>query len=50
MPVIEWEESMVDITEGDGRQICFTSDIGSAVPYEVQVGVRQKGTPATRGQ
>ena len=51
MPVIEWDESVVNITEGDNRQICFSSDIGSDVSYEVQVGVRPKGSsPATRGQ
>lgn len=51
VPVIEWDESVVNITEGDNRQICFSSDIGSDVSYEVQVGVRPKGSsPATRGQ
>ena len=50
MPVIEWDDSVVNITEGGNRQICFSSDIGSAVSYMVQVGVRQKGSPATRGK
>ena len=40
----------MNITEGDNRQICFSSDIGSAVSYQVLVGVRPKGSsPATRG-
>ena len=50
MPVIEWDDSVVNVTEGGSRQICFSSDIGSDVPYEVIVGVRQKGSPALRGQ
>ena len=50
VPVIEWDDSVVNITEGGSRQICFSSDIGSDVPYEVMVGVRQKGSPALRGQ
>ena len=50
MPVIEWDNSVVNITEGGNRQICFSSDIGSAVPYVVEVDVRQKGSPAIRGQ
>jgi hypothetical protein len=50
VPVIQWDESVVNVTEGGNRQICFSSDIGSDVPYDVQVGVRQKGSPALRGQ
>ena len=50
MPVIEWNDPEVNITEGDNMQICFTSDIGSDVPYEVRVGVSPKGaSSATRG-
>ena len=41
---------MVPINEGRDEQVCFTSDIGTAVPYQVRVGVREKGdNPATRG-
>ena len=52
MPVIEWDESVhvLNITEGGNRQVCFSSDIGSDEPYDVQVSVRQKGSPALRGQ
>ena len=40
----------MNMTEGDSRQICFSSDIGSDISYEVQVGVLEKGSnPATRG-
>ena len=41
----------MNITEGDNRQICFSTDIGSDVSYEVQVDVHPKGSsPAIRGQ
>ena len=49
-PEIMWEESEVNIPEGGDREVCFTSDIGTAVPYQVRVGARNKGAnPATRG-
>ena len=50
VPEIKWEESEVTIPEGDNRQVCFNSNIGTAQPYVVTVEVRGKGdSPATRG-
>ena len=50
MPVIKWNDSLVIIPEGDNRQVCFSSDIGTAQPYDVMVGAREKGaSPATQG-
>ena len=50
MPVTTWDDSQVTIPEGGNRQVCFSSDIGTAQPYDVMVGAREKGTsPATRG-
>ena len=46
MPIIEWDEPEVNITEGDMRLICFSSDIGSDVLYPVQVRVDSKGDGA----
>ena len=47
-PSVAWEESEITVNEGEERQICFVVDSGSAVPYEVEVGVHGKGTlPAT---
>lgn len=51
VPEVEWEEHEVTIPEGEDREVCFTSNIGTAVPYEVNVGVREKGlNPAARGR
>ena len=50
-PVITWEEPEVTIPEGGSEQVCFTSDIGTAQPYQVRVGVRGKGDrPAAQGR
>ena len=50
VPVITWDDSQVTIPEGENRQVCFSSDIGTAQPYDVMVGAREKGTsPATQG-
>ena len=51
MPEIKWEERVVIIPEGEDKQVCFNSDIGTAQAYDVTVGVREKGsTPATSGK
>ena len=51
VPEVAWEEPEVTITEGDDGEVCFRSDTGTAAPYEVEVGVREKGSnPATQGK
>ena len=51
VPEIKWEERLVVIPEGEDRQVCFNSDIGTAQPYDVTVGVRGKGSkPAASGK
>ena len=51
MPEVKWEERIVTIPEGGDREVCFTSNIGTARPYDVAVGVRGKGAaPATSGK
>ena len=51
VPTVTWDEDEVTIPEGDDRQVCFNTNIGTAVPYEVEVGVREKGSyPATQGK
>ena len=51
VPEIKWEESVVTVPEGEDRQVCFNSDIGTAQPYSVVVGVRGKDpSPATGGK
>ena len=53
VPEVAWEEPQVTIREGDDRQVCFTTNIGTATPYEVEVGARPKGgstNPATLGK
>ena len=50
MPVVTWDERVVNIPEGGNRQVCFSSDIGTAQSYNVMVGAREKGArPAMRG-
>ena len=50
VPVVSWEEREVNVSEGGNRQVCFSSDIGTAQPYNVMVGARPKGAnPAIRG-
>ena len=47
-PVVTWEDRQVSVNEGDPLQVCFTSDIGSAQAYTIDVAARAKGTnPAT---
>ena len=48
VPEVEWEIPEFTIPEGEDREICFTTDIGTATPYEVVVGAREKGaSPAS---
>ena len=48
--MVSWEEREIDVPEGGNRQVCFSSDIGTAQPYNVMVGAREKGAnPAIRG-
>ena len=48
VPVVSWDDHEVSIPEGDNRQVCFSSDIGTAQPYTVMVDARRKGaSPAT---
>ena len=50
VPVITWDDSQVTIPEGENRQVCYSSDIGTAQPYDVMVGAHEKGaSPATQG-
>ena len=52
MPEIKWSisGSEVSISEGEYMSFCFSNDIASAVPYQVEVGVRPKGNTATSGK
>ena len=52
VPEVKWDDDVeISIPEGDDRRICFSSDIGTASPYDVVVGVRGKGDPpATSGK
>ena len=50
VPSVSWDEDEVNIPEGRNREVCFSSDIGTAEPYNVMVGARPKGSsPATQG-
>ena len=50
VPVITWDDPQVTVPEGGNEQVCFSSNIGTAQPYNVMVGAREKGaSPATRG-
>ena len=50
MPVITWDDPQVTVPEGENEQVCFSSNFGTAQPYSVMVGAREKGaSPATRG-
>ena len=46
VPVVSWNDREVSIPEGDNRMVCFSSDIGTAQPYNVMVGARGKGASA----
>lgn len=54
MPKIQWEmldsESDVSIVEGEEKTFCFSSEIPSAVSYQVEVGVRPKGDRVASGK
>ena len=48
-PEARWTESQVDVDEGGARQVCFTTDIGSAQSYNIIVSAREKQPrPATQ--
>ena len=50
VPEIVWIDRNVTVPEGGDRELCFMSDIGTAQPYDVSVGVRGKGdNPASPG-
>lgn len=52
MPKIKWNISYseVSISEGGDMLFCFSNDIASAVPYQVEVGVHPKGNTAASGK
>ena len=43
VPEISWIDGNVSIPEGGDRELCFMSNIGTARPYDVNVGDRGKG-------
>ena len=43
VPEIVWIDRNVTIPEGEYMELCFMSDIGTAVPYDIAIGVRAKG-------
>ena len=50
MPEISWEFPRVIIPEGENREVCFNSDIGTASAYNVMVAASPKGgRPADLG-
>ena len=52
VPEIKWvmTDSEVSILEGEDMLFCFSNDIASAVPYQVEVGVHLKGNTAASGK
>lgn len=51
LPRFSWEEAEINATEGSEKITCFTSDLGSSDPYQVNVNTRGKGSnPARRGK
>ena len=51
LPRVSWEVTEINVTEGCIEIMCFTSDSGSADPYQVNVNARGKGSnPATSGK
>ena len=51
MPEISWIDGNVTMSEGDNRQLCFMSNIGTVQSYDVSVAVRGKGAnPASGNQ
>ena len=49
VPEISWIDSNVTIPEGGGRSLCFMSDIGTAQPYQVNIGFQNKGENPASG-
>ena len=43
VPEIVWIDRNITIPEGKYMELCFMSDIGTAVPYNIAIGVRAKG-------
>lgn len=51
LPQVNWDMAQINATEGCVEMACFTSDSGSADPYQVNVNARGKGSnPATSGK
>lgn len=49
MPTVEWMENEIAVSEGENRLVCFSTDSGTAVPYQVIVGVHGKGERPASG-
>ena len=49
VPKISWIDSNVTIPEGGDGSLCFMSDIGTAQPYNVIVGIDGKGANPALG-
>lgn len=52
VPMIKWEvsESKISVSEDESMLFCFSSEITSAIPYQVEVGVHSKGERAAIGK
>lgn len=50
VPEIKWTKSNINITEGEDREVCFMTNIGTAMPYNVTVGTRGSGTYKASGK
>ena len=51
MPKIKWVKPGSEVSsEGEDISFCFSNEIASAVPYQVEVGVRYKGDTAANGK
>ena len=48
--MLTWEDDEVTIPEGDDRQLCYNANIGSAVPYVVEVTASGKGSNPADGK
>ena len=48
-PEVEWEiPNNITIPEGQNEIVCFTTNIGTATPYHIVIGTRQKSlSPAS---
>ena len=40
---MEWVLPNVTVPEGENETVCFTTNIGTATPYDVVIGSRPKG-------